>query len=143
MCEVSFLDVRGIRHGVEVEADSLYEAEVLAVQRFRKSPWIDQIGPATRLEIVAREPGSHHTITLQQIERWIAASSGTSSETLKKAKIETHAGRRITAGWTQSTSLASLAAQTPYPIDMNSHVWTMRKGDRLIRCELRALEAIA
>jgi hypothetical protein len=87
-CEVSFLDVRGIRHGVDVEADSLYEAVVLAIKRLRQNPWIDQIGPATRLEVVVREPGSHHTVTLQQVERWIAASSGTPSETLKKTKLK-------------------------------------------------------
>jgi hypothetical protein len=36
VCAVTFKDVRGIRHCIEVEADSVYEAVVLAVQRFRK-----------------------------------------------------------------------------------------------------------
>jgi hypothetical protein len=36
VCTVSFVDVRGIRHSVDVEADSLFEAAVLAVKRFRQ-----------------------------------------------------------------------------------------------------------
>jgi hypothetical protein len=33
-CSVSFADVRGIRHVVDAEADSLYEAAVVTVKRF-------------------------------------------------------------------------------------------------------------
>jgi hypothetical protein len=39
-CSVSFQDVRGVRHVIDVEAESVYEAVVMAVQRFRKDPWI-------------------------------------------------------------------------------------------------------
>jgi len=35
-CIVSYLDTEGIRHSVEVHADSLYEAVVLAVHTFRQ-----------------------------------------------------------------------------------------------------------
>jgi hypothetical protein len=34
-CVVSYLDTEGIRHAAEVEADSLYEAAVLAVTTFK------------------------------------------------------------------------------------------------------------
>lgn len=35
-CRVSYLDLEGFRHSVELEAASLYEAAVLAVSRFRQ-----------------------------------------------------------------------------------------------------------
>jgi hypothetical protein len=35
-CIVSFVDLDGIRHSVEVEAEGLYEASVLGICAFRK-----------------------------------------------------------------------------------------------------------
>jgi hypothetical protein len=35
-CTVSYVDLDGIRHSVEVEAEGLYEASVLAICAFRK-----------------------------------------------------------------------------------------------------------
>lgn len=35
-CVVSYLDTEGLRHTVEVEAESLYEAAVLAIRTFRQ-----------------------------------------------------------------------------------------------------------
>lgn len=34
-CIVSYLDTEGLRHTVEVEAESLYEAAVLAMRTFK------------------------------------------------------------------------------------------------------------
>jgi hypothetical protein len=69
ICAPSFSDVRGIRHTVEVEAKSLYEAVVLGVRRFRQDPWIQQVGEATVLEIEVREPATRHSLTLAHVER--------------------------------------------------------------------------
>jgi hypothetical protein len=54
-CVVSFADVRGIRHAVEVEAESLYEVVVLGVRRLKQGSWIELIGPATVLDVEVRE----------------------------------------------------------------------------------------
>lgn len=35
-CIVSYLDIEGLRHTVEVEAETLYEAAVLAIRTFRQ-----------------------------------------------------------------------------------------------------------
>jgi hypothetical protein len=88
VCAVWFKDVRGIRHSIDVEADSLYEAAVLAVRRFREDPWIDSIGPATLLNIEVRAPTTEHAITLQQVERWLGASTSNPGESMKKAKLK-------------------------------------------------------
>ena len=87
-CSVSFRDLRGIRHGVEVEAESLYEAVVLAVTRFREDPWIDQVRGETPLDVEVREPSTRHLITLQQVERWIASATASPLEASKKAKLK-------------------------------------------------------
>jgi len=87
-CTISFKDARGIRHGVEVEAESLYEAVVLAVRCFRSDPWIEQVAPGTLLDVEVREPCTTHVITLQHVERWIASSAPNPLEASKKAKLK-------------------------------------------------------
>jgi len=54
-CIVGFADDRGIRHGVEVEAESLFEAAVPAVKRLRADQWVGQVGSATVLDVEVRE----------------------------------------------------------------------------------------
>jgi hypothetical protein len=71
---VSFKDVGGIGHSAEVEAESLYEAAVLAVTRPNADPWLEKIGRATVLDIEVRNPGTNHTISLQQVRDWFRCS---------------------------------------------------------------------
>jgi hypothetical protein len=87
VCAVSFIGPSGIRHSVEVEAESLYEAAVLAVQRFRQDIWGEAVGSGTTLAVEIREPATKHSLTLQQVERWLA-SPGTPYEASKKAKLK-------------------------------------------------------
>jgi hypothetical protein len=88
VCSVSFSDVRGIRHETEVEAESLYEAAVLAVRRFRNDPWIERVGDATVLDVEVREPSTKHAISLRQVERWLAGATTNPTESMKKAKLK-------------------------------------------------------
>ena len=87
-CYVSYVDHRNIRHGVEVQAESLYEAAVMAVKLFREDPWLERIGSATVLDVEVREPGTKHAISLQQVERWLAGATTNPSEATKKARLK-------------------------------------------------------
>jgi hypothetical protein len=87
LCSVGFKSATGITHAVDVEAETLYEAAALGLARLKKDGWIEGLGPGTRLEIHAREPGSHHVLTVQQVERWINGVNASPGETLKKAKL--------------------------------------------------------
>jgi hypothetical protein len=72
---VSLTDSRGIRHSVEVSAESLFEAGVLAVTTLRKAGWVEESPRlASRLEIEVREPAVKHIVTLAQIKRWAKAT---------------------------------------------------------------------
>jgi hypothetical protein len=88
VCVVSFKDARGIRHAAEVEAESLYEAAVLGITRLNADPWLEKIGPATMLEVEVRNPGTIHTIALQQIERWLAGATANPNDAMRKAKLK-------------------------------------------------------
>lgn len=87
-CAVSFTDIRGIKHTVDVEAESLYEAAVQGIRRLNQDPWIERIGPGTRLEIEVREPGVKHALSVEQVERWLAGATKNPTEATKKAKLK-------------------------------------------------------
>ena len=86
-CVVSFTDVRGITHSVEVTADSLFEAAVRGVKILRAGDWNDPPGRATTLEIDVRNPGVKHIVTLQQVARWLNGASSTPAESMKKVNL--------------------------------------------------------
>ena len=87
-CTVSFSDARGIRHSTDVEAESLYEAVVLAVNRFRQDPWLEPIGEASPLDVEIREPALRHSLTLKQVERWLGGPTSNPSEASRKARLK-------------------------------------------------------
>ena len=64
-CTVSFTGPSGVRHSVEVTAESIYEAAALGVSPLKDGGWADAIAPGTELEIEVREPATCHRLTVQ------------------------------------------------------------------------------
>ena len=88
-CSVSFIGTSGIRHGVDVEAASLYEAAVKAIARFRADPWMEQLGIATPLDIEIRESTlTKHSVALKQVESWLASTSTSPHIASKKTRLK-------------------------------------------------------
>jgi hypothetical protein len=88
VCTVSFKSATGISHSVDVEAATVYEAAGLGFARLQSDGWVEGLGPGTRLEIQVREPGTHHVVTVQQLQRWINAATPSPLDVLRKAKIK-------------------------------------------------------
>jgi hypothetical protein len=86
-CTVSFTDPRGIKHSVDVTADSLFEAAVLGVKILRAGEWNDPPGQTTMLEVEVRNPGVKHTVSLVHISRWLNGASSSPAESMKKVKL--------------------------------------------------------
>jgi hypothetical protein len=78
----------GLPHTAQVEAESLYEAAVLGVQRLRGDPWTSPIGPSTPLEIEVREPGAFHVATLAQVQRWLDGATTNPNEEVRKVQLK-------------------------------------------------------
>jgi hypothetical protein len=87
-CTVSFAGPSGVRHSVEVVAESIYEAAALGVSALKNSGWTDAIAPGTELEIQVREPATCHRLTVQQIRRWCDGIAVSPDETLKKRRLK-------------------------------------------------------
>src|SRR5689334_11317584 len=66
-CIVSFVDLDGVRHSVEVEAEGLYEASVLALCAFGKHEL--EPGGLTELEVEVRSSVTH-TLTVTKVREW-------------------------------------------------------------------------
>jgi hypothetical protein len=84
---VSFTDGQGIRHSVEVTADSLFEAAVRGVKALRAGEWNDPPGRAALLEIQVSNPTVTHMVGLAQVARWLNGASSSPRESMKKIAL--------------------------------------------------------
>ena len=70
-CRVSYRDIEAVKHEIQVEADSLYEAVAKAVHLFRKNNWDGAPpGPGCEFKVDVRpEPSVSYTIALSTVEQ--------------------------------------------------------------------------
>lgn len=87
-CTVTYTGPSGIRHSVEVVAESIYEAAALGVAALRNTAWADAIAPGAELEVQVREPATSHRLTVGQIRRWCDGVAVSPDETLKKHRLK-------------------------------------------------------
>jgi hypothetical protein len=85
-CTVSFTDGEGIRHSVNVQAATLYEAAALAVRTFREHGCPP--GPASRLDVEARSPSVKHTVSMVKIQDWLESSAKSPADKLTKDRLK-------------------------------------------------------
>src|SRR6266851_612090 len=85
-CIVSFVDLDGIRHSVEVEAEGLYEASVLGLCAFRKHEL--EPGGMTQLEVEVRSSITH-TFTVTKVREWLQRGVRSPKEAVLKERLRT------------------------------------------------------
>ena len=88
-CSVTFIDPRGVRHTVDVLAESLFEAAALGLAALKKDGWTDQVGPATKLEVEVRAPAVKHAVSVLQVERWLQGATTSPNERVRKDRLKT------------------------------------------------------
>lgn len=84
LCKVSYLD-SGIRHSVEVQASSLYEAVVLAIKVFREHDLEPGLG--MKLEVEIPNPITHE-VTLKQVRDWLNQTPKNPKELVEKERLK-------------------------------------------------------
>ena len=80
-------DIRGVRHSVDVVAESMFEAAVLGLATFRRDAWVDRPGPGTTLEIAVQEVVTH-TVNVRQVERWLNGATSSPNEKVKRERLK-------------------------------------------------------
>ena len=85
-CIVSFVDVGGIRHSVEVQADSMYEAAAAALESFHEHECSPGIG--SELEVQVRTAVTH-TVAMKKLKEWAELGGGSPRDVILKRRIRT------------------------------------------------------
>jgi len=83
-CFVSYLDVSGIRHQVEVDATSMYEAAALAFRAFKENDC--EPGPLNQLDIEIRTSVTH-TLNVKKLREWLNGGAKTPKEVVMKDRL--------------------------------------------------------
>jgi hypothetical protein len=84
VCLISFVDLDGIRHSVELEADSLYHAAVLAIRTFK--PHNCEPAATSDLEIEVRASVTH-TIPTKKVLAWLNRGATSPREAVMKERL--------------------------------------------------------
>jgi hypothetical protein len=85
-CTVSFRDSSGVRHAVDVGAETLYEAAVLALKAFREHDCAP--GPAAHLSVEVKSPSVTHTLVAHAVEDWLNGGAKSPKEAIEKRRLK-------------------------------------------------------
>jgi putative ATP-dependent endonuclease of OLD family len=91
-CVVTFAGPSGIRHSVEVQAETVYEAAALGMHLLKQDGWNEPMAPGTKLEIQARHPSAVHTVSVAQLLRWCDGIAVSPDEVLRRRKVKAMLG---------------------------------------------------
>lgn len=87
-CVVSFTDLEGITHSVEVAGDSLFQAAALGVAELRRCGLTDVcIGPTTRLKVAVKTPATVHEVQFSRLEAWLQSNARSPKEQALKSDL--------------------------------------------------------
>ena len=84
-CIVSYLDDSGVRHTVEVQAESLFQAVVLAVRTFRQHDC--EPSDTRKLDVEIRSSVTH-TVTLARVRQWVQGGARSPKEAIVKQQLK-------------------------------------------------------
>ncbi len=75
-------------HGVDVEAESLYEAVAVAVAEFREDPLLRSTpGPMTEFTVAVYRNPTEHRIRLQPVTKWAKNTTSEGPAGLRNANV--------------------------------------------------------
>ena len=105
-CTVSYCDLKGVQHVIEVTADSLYEAVAQRLRVFRENDWIDEVSRGqTTISVVVRHPEVQHKVRVQDFERCLESQGRTPAEVSLKGRLQELLGYevgRVASGTTKN-----------------------------------------
>jgi hypothetical protein len=88
VCTVSMTDSQGVRHTVEVTAESLFEAAAVGLAEIKQADWVGRPAKATKLEIAVVAPVVTHTLTVEHVEKWLGGVTTSPADRIRKDKLK-------------------------------------------------------
>ncbi len=87
-CRISWLDLKGVEHTVEVTAASLYEAVAQGLRAFREAEWANDIGHGqTTITVMVKQPEIEHKVHIRDFEAWLESAGRTPAEMSLKSRL--------------------------------------------------------
>ena len=86
-CRVSFRDVEGIEHSVEVTAESFFEAAALGLHALKQSGFSSGPGDAAELVVSVRSPVTTHRLSVRRLLGWLESNAVSPKEQVKKKRL--------------------------------------------------------
>ncbi len=96
-CVVSFTDLDGITHSVEVSATSLYEAAALGLHQFQSAALgaISSPGPGCTITVSVKAPVETHQLTVERLNKWLNSTNRGPAEMVMKNRLKELLGKAI------------------------------------------------
>ena len=88
-CRVSILDMDGIKHSVQVTAETLYEAVALGLVAIRGNDWVMGIAQGMNtVQVTVVDIPIEHCVKIQDFHNWLERTTGAPREISKRSRIK-------------------------------------------------------
>jgi hypothetical protein len=88
-CRVTIKDMDGVKHTVEVTAETLYEAVALGLVALRGNDWVMGIAQGMNtVQVSVVDIPIEHSVKIQDFHDWLERSTGAPRETSKRSRIK-------------------------------------------------------
>jgi hypothetical protein len=84
-CIVSYSDLDGVKHSVEITAGSLFEAAIVGMNALKVPDWFNR--STLQIEVRVKQPETVHTVTNAVLTAWLARKGRTPREMSLKARL--------------------------------------------------------
>jgi len=92
-CTVTLTDPTGVRHSVDVTAESLFEAASLGLAAMNAEGWANTDGAAATLEVSVVQTVVKHSVSVQQVLRWLDGVTISPEERVTRERLKALLGR--------------------------------------------------
>jgi hypothetical protein len=88
-CRVTIKDLDGVKHTVEVTAETLYEAVALGLVALRGNDWVMGIAQGLNsVQVSVVDIPIEHSVKIKDFHDWLERSTGAPSEISKRSRIK-------------------------------------------------------
>jgi hypothetical protein len=88
-CRVTIRDMEGVKHTVEVTAETLYEAVALGLVAVRGNEWVMGIAQGMNtVQVSVVDIPIEHSVRIQDFNAWLERTNGAPREISKRSRIK-------------------------------------------------------
>jgi hypothetical protein len=99
LCKVTIEDMDGVRHTVDVTAETLYEAVALGMAAIRIDDWVSGIAQGLNpVKVRVTNVAVEHEVRLMDFTKWLDRANGSPREMVERKRIRSILGMEKSNG---------------------------------------------